>query len=113
MPPISGAMSSKLRTTASPEVLDDYPPFRGLPQVASVAMMRTEPASTAQPSGPPVGLELIGTTDFGGEGACLEELLVGSGREIVVGWSGKAVDGRYEVAIVCEPRSRCRLGGAI
>jgi hypothetical protein len=42
--------------------------IRGLPQVASVAMMRTEPASTAPPSGPPVGLELIGTTDFDGEG---------------------------------------------
>ncbi len=40
-------------------------------------MMRTEPASTAQPSGPPVGLELIGTTDFGGEGVW--KLIEGAG----------------------------------
>jgi putative ABC transport system permease protein len=39
-----------------------------LPQVASVAMMRTEPASTAQPNQPSVGLELIGTSDLDGEG---------------------------------------------
>ena len=42
--------------------------IRGLPQVASVAMLRSEPATTAQPSGPPTGLELIGTTDLDGEG---------------------------------------------
>jgi len=42
--------------------------IRGLPQVASVAMLRSEPATTAQPSGPPTGLELIGTTDVDGEG---------------------------------------------
>jgi ABC-type lipoprotein release transport system permease subunit len=42
--------------------------IRGLPQVASVAMLRSEPATTAQPSGPPTGLELIGTTDVDGDG---------------------------------------------
>jgi putative ABC transport system permease protein len=51
--------------------------IRGLPQVVSVAMMRTEPASTAPPSGPPVGLELIGTTDFDGQGVW--KLIEGSG----------------------------------
>jgi putative ABC transport system permease protein len=51
--------------------------IRGLPQVASVAMMRTEPASTAQPNVPPVGLELIGTSDFDGEG--IWRLIEGSG----------------------------------
>jgi putative ABC transport system permease protein len=51
--------------------------IRGLPQVASVAMMRTEPAATAQPGQPPVGLELIGTTDFDGEGSW--KLIKGTG----------------------------------
>jgi len=51
--------------------------IRGLPQVAAVAMMRTEPASTAQPNKPPVGLELIGTTDFDGEGVW--KLIEGTG----------------------------------
>jgi putative ABC transport system permease protein len=54
--------------------------IRGLPQVASVAMMRTEPASTAPPSGPPVGLELIGTTDFDGEGVW--KLIEGTGLKL-------------------------------
>jgi len=57
--------------------------IRGLPQVASVAMMRTEPASTAPPSGPPVGLELIGTTDFDGEGSW--KLIAGTGLKGAVG----------------------------
>ena len=51
--------------------------IRGLPQVASVAIMRTEPAVTAQPSRPAVGLELIGTTDFDGVG--IWKLIEGSG----------------------------------
>jgi putative ABC transport system permease protein len=42
--------------------------IRGLPQVASVAMLRTEPATSAPPRGPAVALDLIGTTDLGGEG---------------------------------------------
>jgi putative ABC transport system permease protein len=42
--------------------------IKELPEVASVAMMRTEPAATAQPNRPPLGLELIGTTDVDGEG---------------------------------------------
>jgi putative ABC transport system permease protein len=54
--------------------------IRGLPQVASVAMMRTEPASTAQPNKPPVGLELIGTTDFDGEGVW--KLIEGTGLKM-------------------------------
>jgi putative ABC transport system permease protein len=54
--------------------------IRGLPQVASVAMLRTEPASTAQPGRPSVGLELIGTTDFDGEG--IWKLIEGSGLTV-------------------------------
>ena len=42
--------------------------IRTLPQVASVAMIRTEPAATAQPGVPAISLDLVGTTDFGGEG---------------------------------------------
>jgi putative ABC transport system permease protein len=51
--------------------------IRGLPEVAAVSMMRTEPASAAQPNKPPVGLELIGTTDFDGEGVW--KLIEGTG----------------------------------
>jgi len=51
--------------------------IRRLPQVASVAMMRTEPAVTAQPAQKPVGLELIGTTDFDGVGSW--KLIAGAG----------------------------------
>src|ERR1700746_399815 len=39
--------------------------IRALPQVKSVAMIRTESAVTAQPGGPVIALDLIGTTDFG------------------------------------------------
>ena len=51
--------------------------IRALPQVASVAIVRTEPAATAQPNSPPLGLELIGTTDFEGEG--IWRLIEGAG----------------------------------
>jgi putative ABC transport system permease protein len=51
--------------------------IRGLPQVRSVAIMRTEPAATAQPDRPSFGLELIGTTDFEGEG--IWRLIEGTG----------------------------------
>jgi putative ABC transport system permease protein len=57
--------------------------IRELPQVASVAMMRTEPAATAQPDRPPLGLELIGTSDFDGEG--IWKLIEGTGLGAVVG----------------------------
>jgi putative ABC transport system permease protein len=57
--------------------------IRELPQVASVAMMRTESAATAQPEGPPLGLELIGTTDFNGEG--IWKLIEGKGLGAAVG----------------------------
>src|SRR4029077_3482263 len=42
--------------------------IRQLPEVAASAIVRTEPAVVTQPNHPAVGLELIGTTDFKGEG---------------------------------------------
>ena len=51
--------------------------IRGLPEVAAAALMRTEPAAVTPPNGPPIGLELIGTTDFKGEG--IWKLVEGSG----------------------------------
>jgi putative ABC transport system permease protein len=59
--------------------------IRRLPQVESVAIMRTEPASTAQPDRPPVGLELIGTTDF--EGVGIWKLLEGAGLSVAPSFS--------------------------
>jgi len=51
--------------------------IRALPQVTSVAMIRSEPASTAQPGKPVIALDLIGTTDFDGEG--IWKLIDGTG----------------------------------
>jgi putative ABC transport system permease protein len=51
--------------------------IRRLPEVADAALMRTEPAVTAQPKGPQAGLELIGTSDLNGEG--LWKLASGTG----------------------------------
>jgi putative ABC transport system permease protein len=85
--------------------------IRELPQVASVAMMRTEPAATAQPDRPPLGLELIGTTDFDGEG--IWKLIEGAGlksvgRPIVI---SKALASRLSLTVGSTLRIRVRMAG--
>jgi putative ABC transport system permease protein len=85
--------------------------IRELPQVASVAMMRTEPAATAQPDRPPIGLELIGTTDFDGEG--IWKLIEGAGlksagRPIVI---SKALASRLSLTVGSTLRIRVRMAG--
>jgi putative ABC transport system permease protein len=89
--------------------------IRGLPQVASVAMMRTEPASTAPPSGPPVGLELIGTTDFDGQGVW--KLIEGTGLKpgtpeppVVI---SKGLASRLMLNVGSTLRLRVRIAGEI
>jgi putative ABC transport system permease protein len=92
--------------------------IRGLPEVASVAMMRTEPASITQPSGPPVGLELIGTTDFGGEGVW--KLIEGAGLKtesvgqidppVVI---SKRLASRLMLSVGSTLRLRVRIAGEI
>jgi putative ABC transport system permease protein len=86
-----------------------------LPQVASVAMMRTEPASTAQPNRPPVGLELIGTTDFDGQG--IWKLIEGAGLTasapqidppVVI---SKALASRLSLSVGSTLRLRVRIAG--
>jgi putative ABC transport system permease protein len=91
--------------------------IRGLPQVASVAMMRTEPASTAPPSGPPVGLELIGTTDFDGEGVW--KLIEGTGLGLKPGTPeppvviSKGLASRLMLNVGSTLRLRVRIAGEI
>ncbi len=86
--------------------------IRGLPEIASVAIMRTEPAVVAQPSRPPIGLELIGTTDFSGEG--IWKLISGTGLAgqveppIVV---SKALAARLALAAGSIVRLRVRMAG--
>jgi putative ABC transport system permease protein len=88
--------------------------IRRLPQVASVAMMRTEPALTAQPDQKPVGLELIGTTDFDGVGSW--KLIAGAGLKthtpddppLVV---SKALATRLSLGVGSTVRLRVRMPG--
>jgi putative ABC transport system permease protein len=88
--------------------------IRGLPEVASVAMMRTEPAATAQPDQPAVGLELIGTTDFDGDG--LWKLIKGTGLKpgaandppVLI---SKALASRLHLDVGSTLRIRLRMAG--
>jgi putative ABC transport system permease protein len=87
--------------------------IRGLPEVASVAMMRTEPASTAQPNGPAVRIELIATTDFDGEGVW--KLIEGTGLTgpldhppVVI---SKALASRLTLHVGSPLRLRVRIAG--
>jgi putative ABC transport system permease protein len=87
--------------------------IRRLPQVASVAMLRTEPAVVAQPKQPSLGLELIGTTDVEGEG--IWKLIEGAGLTagtdappIVI---SKALASRLSLKPGAPLRLRVRLAG--
>jgi putative ABC transport system permease protein len=85
-----------------------------LPQVASVAMIRTEMAATAQPDGPVIALDLIGTTNFDGEG--IWKLVEGHGlpRDATVDFPvvvSKTLASRLALGTGSTLRLRVRLAG--